>query len=175
MIDSKNLLQFLKDRESCDSFLQQKIEKDDIDKIIEAGRNSVSFKNRQPWRFVVIDDDKKKMEISEICGNRAIVENAGVIIAFCSTLVDFNMKNGFETYPMDLSFACSFMMLQAESMGFSTKILGTFEQSSMQKYLSLPFKMKVPLLLLVGHKDKSVEYKKYKRKATNEIVSFNHW
>ncbi len=175
MVDSKNLLQFLKNRRSCDAFLQQKIERNDIDKIIEAGRNSVSFKNRQPWRFVVIDDDKKKKEIAEICGGRAIVENAGVIIALCSTLVDFKMKSGFEAYPMDLSFACSFMMLQAEAMGFSTKIISTFDQKSIQKYLFLPFKMEIPLLLLIGKEDKNVLYKKYKRKPLEQVVSFNCW
>ncbi len=56
------LMKEIKNRVSARSFRNKSVEKDVITRILEAGRVSISAKNRQPWRFIVIDDPimKKK-------------------------------------------------------------------------------------------------------------------
>lgn len=165
----------ISERTSCDSFLNKEINPDIVRKILESGRCAPSFKNRQQWRFIVIDNIDKKNKIAEICGGRPLVSNASIIIAPCSTDVDYVMPNKLKSFPIDLSFATSFMMLTAEAEGLSTHVITSFNQSALTKFLYLPFKMQIPMLLLVGYKDESRSKIKKIKKSYNEIVSFNRW
>lgn len=45
--------------------LFQKVERELIDNILKAGIDAPSAKNRQPWKFVVLEDNAKK-QFSEI-------------------------------------------------------------------------------------------------------------
>ena len=47
------------------SFLDKKIPQDDLDKILEAGVHAPSVGYSQPWKFVIIDDDKIKQEMRD--------------------------------------------------------------------------------------------------------------
>ncbi len=49
----------VEERRSIRAFKSRKISKDNIKKILEAGRLSPSAKNRQPWHFVVLTGEQK--------------------------------------------------------------------------------------------------------------------
>ncbi len=51
-------LDAIRTRRSVRKFIDKKIQKDMIDKLLEAAMNAPSAGNQQPWHFVVIDDKK---------------------------------------------------------------------------------------------------------------------
>lgn len=50
----------IENRRSIRKFKKEKLEKEKIEAVLLAGLQAPSPKNRQPWRFVIISDDKKQ-------------------------------------------------------------------------------------------------------------------
>ena len=168
-----NILPEIQHRFTPHSFLPDPLAEGALDRILEAGRLAPSAKNRQPWRFIVIE----KTEIRERIGKAAYqderIMQAPVIIAACSANKGYIMPNGQEAYPIDISIASSFMVLQARHEGLECAFLTTFEEAEMKRILTVPYGMRVVMLLLIGYsgKNKSV----VNRLDLSRIVSFNHW
>jgi nitroreductase len=67
------------------------VEKQKIEKVLEAGRRAPSWGNTQPWRFIVIQDKAKIEEIGKASGGQPHL-NAPVLIVCCGSLNDFSRK-----------------------------------------------------------------------------------
>lgn len=156
------------------SFLPDPIDPEMLYRILDAGRLAPSAKNRQPWRFILIRDPQTKKRLREACYNEAIVEQAPALIAVCSTNVEYRMPNSHLSWPVDLSFASAFMVLQAQHEGLSTVIYTTFVEEEVRQILTVPHSMRVLLLLLVGKTAEKREGppNRFKRDRT---VSEEHW
>ena len=61
----ENRMKEIENRRSIRKFRSQKIEREIIDNILKAGIDAPSAKNRQPWKFVVLEGNAKK-QFSEI-------------------------------------------------------------------------------------------------------------
>jgi len=160
-------------RRSVRSFLPQPIEKDSLERILEAGRLSPSAKNRQEWRFVVIQKSAVKEKIKDAAFGQECVGQAAAVIAVCTTNIDYRMPNGQLAYPIDLSFAASFMMLQAVHEGLATCCMTTFDEQEVRDILTVPFSMRVVMLLLIGKAESEPE--PMPRKSLKQITERDHW
>jgi nitroreductase len=168
-----DLMPEITNRQSIKDFQDKSIERDKVDRILEAGRLAPSAKNRQPWRFIVIENPDMKSKIQEASFGQEHVGKAGIIIALCSTNIDYRMPNGQLAHPIDITFAASFMMLQAEHEGLGSCVVTTFDEIEVKELLTVPYKMKVIMLLLVGYPgSRSI---KELRKSVDRISAFNHW
>lgn len=94
----------IEDRKSIRKYKKKKVEREKIEAVLTAGLQAPSPKNRQPWRFVIISDEKKKQELvvsmrncihmqvkekadrEDICASLEtmdIIEQAPVLILVC--------------------------------------------------------------------------------------------
>jgi nitroreductase len=167
------LLPEIFNRQSIRSFTSRPVEDDQIERILEAGRIAPSAKNRQPWRFVVITEESLRNRVTEAAFNQEHVGQAPVIIALCSTNIDYRMPNGQYSYPIDITFAASFMVLQAEHEGLGSCVITTFDEIEVKEMLTVPYSMKTVMLLLIGHPAEKTM--KEQRKSLDRISAFNHW
>lgn len=161
-------------RTSVRDFLPKEVEKEKIVRILEAGRLAPSAKNRQPWRFVVITDPDKRVLFERACFGQEHVGKAPVILACCSTNTEYRMPNGQLSYPIDISIAASFMMLQAQHEGLGTCIVTTYDETTVREILTVPFSMRVVLLLLLGYPT-SKTTTTHDRFPLSRISSYDHW
>ena len=168
-----DIIKEINDRSSVRKFKNKKIDRNVIERILEAGRSAPSAKNRQPWRFIVIDNDAVKSKVEKAAYGQEYVGNAGAIIAACSTNIEYEMPNGQNSYPIDISFAVSFMMLQAEHEGLGSCVVTTYDEKELKTILTVPYSMRVVMLLLVGTPDES--YRERDRKSLNQVSAYNHW
>jgi len=161
------------DRRSIRSFKPDPVEKDKLERVLEAGRLAPSAKNRQEWRFVVIQKKEIRERIKEAAFNQEHVGQAPVIIAACTTNVGYTMPNGQLSYPVDISFAVSYMTLQAVREGLGSCCVTTFDEQEVVELLTIPYSMRVVLLLLLGYCAETPEPSP--RKRLKSIVSYDHW
>ena len=168
-----DVLSVIENRFSCTDFVDEPIPHSDIESILEAGRRAPSAKNRQPWRFIVIDNKDLRTRLESAAFGQEHVGKAPLAIAFCSTNIDYTMPNGQQAYPIDLSIASSFMMLQAESMEYATCYITTFDEAWVKEIISVPYSMNVVMLLLNGKAAARGQQKT--KKTLREISSKNHW
>ena len=163
----------ISNRQSIRLFTDATVEKVELQSILEAGRNAPSAKNRQPWRFIVVDDAVVRSKIQDAAFGQEHVGSAPIIIAGCTTNIDYRMPNGLMSFPIDIAIAVSFMTIQAEAEGLGTCIVTTFDEQELKEILTIPYSMRVVMLLLVGHPaEKSLPSQ---RKPLKRIVSYNHW
>jgi len=88
------LLPEIESRFSARSFTNKPVTDSQLSSIIEAGRLAPSAKNRQSWRFIVVEDATIREGIREAAFGQEYVGQAPVVIAFCTTNIEYKMPNG---------------------------------------------------------------------------------
>ena len=169
-----DLLPEIVKRVSVRDFTSQNVPSDVMDRILEAGRLAPSAKNRQPWRFVVLRDPEKKKLLEQACFGQEHVGTSAAAVACCSTNIEYRMPNGQPAYPIDISFAASFMMLQAVREGLGTCIVTTYDEALVREIVTVPFSMRVVLLLLLGFPAGMLP-DHHDAFSGSRIISFDHW
>jgi nitroreductase len=160
-------------RRSIRSFNAEPVEKDQLERILEAGRLAPSAKNRQEWRFITIQKKEVRQKMMEAAFGQDYVGQAPVIIVVATTNIDYRMPNGQLSYPIDLAFASSHIVLQAVHEGLGTCCVSTFDEQEVRDLLTVPFSMRVVLLILLGHYDVLPEPSP--RKSLKQISARDHW
>lgn len=168
-----DLLPEIKNRISIREFTTEPLSKAQIERILEAARLAPSAKNRQAWRFIVVQDGALRARLETACFGQEYVGTAPAVIACCTTNIDYKMPNGQLSYPIDLSIAASFMMLQAVRENLGTCVITTFDEQDVRVALSVPYSMRVVLLLLIGHPAGQAE--RAQRLPLRRIASYDHW
>ncbi|TVQ21722.1 MAG: nitroreductase [Spirochaetaceae bacterium] len=169
------LLPEIERRASVRRYTSAPIDPAALDRILEAGRRAPSAKNRQSWRFVVLTDHDLRLRVQEACFGQEYVGQAPAVIALCTTNIEYKMPNGQLSYPVDLSIAASFMMLQAVHEGLGSCLVTTFREDDVKSILTVPYSMRVVLLLTVGQPAADRPVEPSPRLPTERVISFNHW
>ncbi len=68
------------------------VEKEKIEKVLEAGRLAPSWGNIQPWRFIVLQDRAKIKQLAKTSGGQPHVTSAPVLIVCCGSPQSFSQK-----------------------------------------------------------------------------------
>jgi len=74
------LLDLIKNRKSVREYTEQKISKEDLTKILEAGYYAPSWMNSQPWKFIAVENQQTKDLLCELSGHQPHVKNAATLI-----------------------------------------------------------------------------------------------
>lgn len=64
------MIEAIKHRRSIRKFENKPIEDEKLNKILEAARLAPSGNNRQPWFFIIVNDDIVKQEIAVATSNQ---------------------------------------------------------------------------------------------------------
>lgn len=160
-------------RRSVRSFAKRGVEKAAIERVLRAAMLAPSAKNRQAWRFVVAQKPALLNRLQEAAFGQEHVGQAPAIVAACTTNIDYRMPNGELSYPIDIAFASAFMLLQATKERLGSCVVTTFDEQEVKELLSIPYSMKVVLLILLGYP--AGEASSRSRKALKQICSYDHW
>ncbi len=129
-------------RRSVRSFLQTPVPQAVLDDIMEAGRVAPSTQNRQPWRFIVLQNPDKIKQLSIHCGLIGLanffVRNAPCLIIACADTSKDIRINGQDYYLVDTAIAFQQMMLMAWYHGVGSCWLGAFSEKKLSSWLELP-------------------------------------
>jgi len=177
------LLPEIQHRSSVREFSSRPVDPSQLSRILEAGRLAPSAKNRQAWRFIVIQDEEIRATIRDAAFGQEYLAQAPVVIALCTTNIEYKMPNGQLSYPVDLSIAASFMMLQAVHEGLGTCLVTTFREEDVKSVLTVPYSMRVVTLVAIGHAAdgaagdgaRPVDAGHKTRLPLDRIVSYDHW
>jgi nitroreductase len=154
-------------------YTNEAVEADVLDRILDAGCRAPSAKNRQPWRFIACTRDSVRAKIQNAAFGQDHVGSAPVIIAACTTNTEYKMPNGQDSYPIDISIAVSFMMIQARAEKLGACVVTTYDEAEVKEILTVPYSMRVVMLLLLGHPDEDPILTK--RKLRSRVISYDHW
>lgn len=86
-----DILGAIQKRRSIRRWDPKPVEKEKIEKVLEAGRRAPSWGNTQPWRFIVVQDKAKIEEIAQAAGGQPHIA-APVLIVCCGAIDDLSRK-----------------------------------------------------------------------------------
>jgi len=176
-------IELVKSRKSVRNFLDTRVERDKLLSCLEVARLAPSASNSQPWRFVVVDDQKVRNELCKrafgaIHSFNSFVWTAPVIVAVIFEKSNFftgigAMISGTSYHLVDVGIACEHFVLQAEDLGLGSCYIGWFNERGVKSVLKIPRSKKVGLLIALGYYEKEPLVREHKRKPLEEIASFN--
>jgi nitroreductase len=167
-----DVLEAIKKRYSCRSYEARPIEKEKLDRVLEAARLAPSAKNLQDWRFVVVTDAETKASLAEAACGQQFVGRAAAVIVACSTK-DHVMTCGQAVGPIDIAIALEHIALQAVADGLATCWIGAFYADKVRAILGIPADIAIIELMPIGYP--SDRQKKPKREPIEKIVCYERW
>jgi len=75
MTDPKIILDLIKSRQSDRKYSEKPVEKDKLNRILEAGRMAPSACNAQPWKFIVVDNPELLGKLAEAASAKLLGMN----------------------------------------------------------------------------------------------------
>ena len=112
----------------------RKVEKEKLDKILEAGRLAPTAKNKQPFKVLVVESPEGLSFIDEASPCRY---NAKTVLVVCGDKENSYQKNDMPIYVMDASIVATHMMLAATDIGLDTCWAGVNDVEQTQKVFNL--------------------------------------
>jgi len=169
-----NVMEAIKKRCSVRSYQDRPVEREKVDKILEAARLAPSASNRQEWRFVVVQDRDARQRLMKAAKNQPFVGEAPVVIACCAKTDNHIMTCGQMCYPIDMAIAIEHMALEATEEGLGTCWVGAFYEDQVREILGIPQDIRVVELLALGYPAKPPSTRK-DRLSIEEIVMHERW
>ncbi len=160
-----NVLEAIKSRRSIRKFKQEKVSKNDLMTIIDAGRLAAFGANMQPLKFKILENTEEIYPCTKWAGYLTEWEPGKNERPTCyiAVLGDTNIKKTFET---EAGSAISNMMLAAAEFGLGTCWLGALDRQKLKKIINTDYE--IVYLLAVGYpaqeskavdiKDNNVKY-----------------
>ena len=175
-----NFLELVKLRQSNRAYENRPVEREKIERCLEAARLSPSANNAQSWTFVVIDDVELKNRVTEAAFSigGAFMKQAPVIILLIAEkpLMITRLGNAVKKMDMvslDMGIAAAHLCLQAAESGLGTCMIESFNEQKVKSLLDIPDGRRIALLVSLGYPaDKQREKK---RKTFDQVVRWNKY
>jgi nitroreductase len=158
------------------------VEREKLERCIEALRLAPSACNAQPWKLVIVDDPEVKKKVADAAsakwlGINHFTNQAQILVVIVREDPNFTSKLGtvLKDKPytiMDIGIAAAHFCLQATSEGLGTCIMGWFDEQAVKKVLGIPKRKRAELIITLGYPAKE-EIRQKIRKRTEQICSFN--
>lgn len=179
-----NFLELVKKRQSVRGYLDRPVERDKIERCLEAARLAPSACNSQPWKFIVIDDIELKNKVASETQSNLISINrfsiqASVLVLVISERQKLSARFGSliknrDLKMIDLGIAAEHFCLQAAEEGIGTCIMGWFAERKVSKLLKIPRSKRVELVIATGYA-RSDNIRPKTRKDIDQIRSYNQY
>ena len=156
-------------RRSIRKFKDTPIPDEVMQKILEAGRQSPSAINIQPWHFIIVTDQKLKDKLGSGLLNRMIRKSAFTLIG-CYHPGNLLTKR---YPPTDTAIAMQSMVLAAHLQGVGSCWLGDYNENNIRKLFKVPYDIQILAVIAFGYPYE--EPKPKKKKKMEEIYHYNEW
>jgi nitroreductase len=183
MIDGKKMLEVIISRQSDRKYSDKPVEKEKLDRILEAGRMAPSACNAQPWKFIVITEPDLLKKIADaatakLTGMNSFVGQAPLMLVVIREQPNFSSKIGGtiknKDYSLiDIGIASENICLQAKAEGIGSCIVGWFDEKLLRKLLAIPGSKRVELIITLGYSLAGQREKK--RKPSEVTVSYDKY
>lgn len=175
-------LDLVKIRKSVRKYTAKPIDRDIIDRCLQAAQAAPSACNSQPWYFIVVDTPELKKKIADaafsgIHSINSFAKNAPVLVVVVRDKSKYLASlggyfRGFQFNLIDIAIACEHFILQAAEEGVGSCWLGWFNEKAVKIILSIAHDKNIDIIISLGYPETEEQVVK-KRKPLSEISKFN--
>lgn len=176
-----DFLQLAASRQSDRAYEHRPVEREKLERILQAACLAPSACNAQPWKFVVVDDPELARRVGKAAaglGMNRFAKEAPVHILIVEESMNVTSFLGSKIkdkyFPLiDIGIATAHITLAAESEGLGSCIMGWFDEKEIKQLVGIPAGKRLLLDVAVGYAAKPK--RKKSRKALDKVVSYNHY
>jgi nitroreductase len=133
-----------------------------VRRIVEAGRLTGSSMNRQPWRFIVVQNRESLRRVGALATTGPYIAEAALAIVVAIQRTPFSVSDG--------SRAIQSMMLTAWSEGVGSNWVGFMGMAEVKPLLGIPDELDVLAIIPFGYPAKPVGKGRKNRKPLSEVA-----
>lgn len=163
-------------RTSVRSYSDQPVTEGQVDTLLRAAMAAPTAANKQPWRFVVINDKSTLNYIGENMGTMKMAAGAPVAVVMCGDTIAALPGEGRDYWVQDVSAATENLLLAAHSLGLGAVWCGIYPISErveqFSKLLNLPENIIPMACVCIGYPDGETTPKD---KWKPENIRYNSW
>lgn len=168
----------IENRKSIKKFKTDTLDKDKINRMLNAAMMSPSWKNQTSYRFILVDDDNIKQKISDAIINKTNEAAQSVMDAPMTAVVVAEPNasgdvEGKEYYLVDGAIAMEHFVLAATEEGYGTCWIASFNEKKIKEALSIPDNFRVVALTPIGQI--AAEKPHNPPKDSKDYVFLNRW
>jgi nitroreductase len=160
-------------RRSIRDYRDKPVEKEKLQRVLEAGRQAPSAANQQPARIVVVTDPATRKKLAQAANSQTFVGQAPVVLVGCAVKTDKVMGCGQYAYPIDVAICMTTMSLAAAAEGLGTCWIGAFKEDHVKQILGIPEEVRVVELMPIGYP--AVKPDARPRKSMDEFCVMEKW
>lgn len=151
------------------------IAKEDLERILEAGRRAPSSKNDQRWDFILIQDRDQLARISQVWQGAGHIANAAAAVGLVGPFSDDVRLTASINY--DLGQAAMSMMIAAADLGIGSRTAAVHDYDLASEVLGLPGDRGLAWLLGLGYPgDRPLKpINNPARRPLDEVVHHDRW
>ncbi len=176
-----DFLALAQSRQSDRAYEKRPVEREKLERILQAACLAPSACNAQPWKFVVVDDPELSVKVGRATaglGMNKFAKDAPVHILIVEESMNITSFLGAKIkdkyFPLiDIGIAAAHITLAAESEGLGSCILGWFDEKEIKKLVGIPAGKRLLLDITIGYAAKPK--RKKSRKPMEKVVTFNHY
>jgi len=132
-------------RRSVRRYRKEPIPAQDLQQILEAGRQAPSAANRQPWHLVIVTDPEQKQRMAQACNGQMWLADAACI------MVGVGLPAVSERwYRVDVAIAMENIAIAARSLGYGTCWIGAFRPDEIKSICALSWDSEVVACMPIG-------------------------
>ena len=139
----------IRKRTAIRKFSDKELEKEKLDKILEAGRLAPTAKNNQPIKIYVVQSNEGIDKIDKATKCRY---GAKTVLIICGNKEQSFKKDDFTTYEMDSCIVATHIMLEATNLGVDNIWIEAFDENILRKEFSILEELVPVCLLPLGYK-----------------------
>ena len=166
-----NFTELAKKRCSVRSYTGEKLKKEELEQILEAGRLAPTAKNLQPIKIYVVSSDE---ELSKIDNASRCRYNAPVSLIVCGNINEAFRRGEHSTYSIDSCIVATHMMLEATNVGVDSVWVDLFDEDILKSEFNIPDELIPVALIMLGYKSDDCPYSANHdiRKPIDDLVQF---
>jgi nitroreductase len=162
-------------RRNVRTYADRPIDREHLDRILEAGRRAPSAKNVQRWDFVVVDDRDRLRELARVRPSARHVADAAAAVALVAPSLQAGSQRDLLQY--DLGQATMSMMIAAAYLGIGSGHASVADQDLARSILGYPEDRFCAYLIAFGHPaDRALRpIGKPDRRPFGDVVHVGRW
>lgn len=148
-----DVMEAIRRRRSIREFADRPIPPEVLERVTEALRLAPSACNYQPWRFVIVTDPAKRLELSRACRSQNFIAHAPAVIVGCGLVDEAYTRMGgyWNSCDIDVAIALDHLTLAAVEAGLGTCWIGAFTESEVKTVLGIPPNVKPVAIIIMGY------------------------
>lgn len=168
----------IENRTSIKKFKNTSLNREKIERMINAAVMSPSWKNEASYKFIIVEEEHKKNAIADAIKNKTqeaatAVKEAPMVAVVVANPQQSGEIDNKEFYLVDGAIAMEHFILAATEEGYGTCWIAAVDEKKVKSELGIPESYRIVGLTPVGEIQGQKEH--YTKKDVKDYVFLNNW